>query len=66
VDHRALFFFFFDDFVKHAVILGEMVISREQIIKLYLTNFITVFSFVVIVDEREVENRRPIVGFDQD
>ena len=66
LDYRALFFFLFDDFVKHAVILGEMVVSREQIIKLDLTNFITVLRFVVVVYEREVENRRAIVGFDQD
>ena len=66
MNHRAIFFFFFDDFVKHAVIFSERVVSWEQIIKLDLTNLRTLLWLGVIRYKREVENRGAIVRFDQD
>jgi hypothetical protein len=64
MNHTVIFFLFFDNFIKNAIVFCQGIISWEQIIKFNFTNFITMFSLSVIGDKREVENRGIIVGFD--
>ena len=60
VDHGALALLP-GDLVEHADVV--VVVAGEEVVELDLADLLALLALVVIVQQREVEDGRPVVGF---